>query len=137
MLERLGNVLHWAALVCALCLSGCASSAPPSYSAPPADSAASWSNQGGGAAPDPKLQLAIAQCRAEALQAAARHSAMEWARRSYAQAGVPQVDFSPIGRLGDEYQRGRARAQQEEMRNQILVATMEACMARAGYFRRQ
>ena len=99
-----------------LAVGGCASAERP----------ITWVRADGRPADEPAVRLAHAQCRAEALAAGARYGQ---ARVLEAYAQVPQIDFSPLGRLGDDYARGRQMGLQDEM----IRAAMVAGMARSGY----
>jgi hypothetical protein len=48
---------------------------------------------------------------------------------------APLIDFSPIGRLPDDYARGRNQRRQWDTEDALLNSTIEACMARSGYIK--
>ena len=49
--------------------------------------------------------------------------------------GVPAVDFSPLGDIGDTIARNQEKNRHEELRNNVMRSRMAACMARHGYIR--
>jgi hypothetical protein len=89
-----------------------------------------------------------AECRNEAVLAVAKFGALMTPNNTFAQSGpggyvvVPAptypttpMDFSAVERWGDDYAAGAERRHRDDMRNQIMRSTMDACMAHAGYIR--
>jgi hypothetical protein len=93
------------------------------------------------------LSTVTAECRNEAVMAVAKFGKLE-IPGAYAEAGsnpyvvspgptyrTAPTDFSAVGRWGDDYAAGAERRRLEELRNQIMRTTMDACMAHSGYIR--
>jgi hypothetical protein len=93
------------------------------------------------------LSAVTAECRNEAVLAVAKFGKLE-IPGAYAQAGnnpyvvspgptyqTTPMDFSAVGRWGDDYAAGAERRRREELQNQLMRTTMDACMAHSGYIR--
>jgi hypothetical protein len=92
------------------------------------------------------LSTSAAECRNEAVLATAKFGKL-LTENSYAQAGNPYVtvpsptyqttpmDFSSLSNIPDQYAAGAEWRRREQMRDQIMRSTMDACMARNGYLR--
>jgi hypothetical protein len=105
-----------------------------------------WVRADGKSAVAPALSTAVAECQNEAVLAVAKFGRLLTAN-AYAQSNNPYLvvpaptyptapmDFSSLSSIPDQYAAGAERRRREQMRDQIMRSTMEACMAHDGYLR--
>jgi hypothetical protein len=81
------------------------------------------------------LEQTLAVCRAEAIAAGARYGSYSSGLEAFAQTGygMPSVDFSPLGNLGNDYQAAADRRRRIDLQDSMIRSAMSACMARSGY----